>query len=263
MTTDAIAAPPAVISARDVEIGYGEKGTTSYHPALVGMNFEARAGEFICIVGPSGCGKSSMLTAIAGLKKVAGGELLVNGEEVRKPGKDRVMVFQAPALLPWRTVLANVTYGLQMQRGGPSAAERKDIGRRMLALVGLDGYEEHYPSQLSGGMRQRVNLARALSMDPEVILLDEPFGALDAQTREVMQAELLRIWEQSRKTAVFVTHQISEAIMLADKVVVMAAGPGRVLAELTIDLGRPRTEEVRWDPAFREYERQIRDLIRS
>lgn len=255
---------PAMISARDVEIGYGDKGRKGYHPAIVGLNLQANAGEFICIVGPSGCGKSSLLMAMAGLKKISVGSLSVNGKAVDRPSAERAVVFQSPALLPWRTVEANVTYGLELRgRFKSRRKEVRELGRKMLALVGLEGYEDKYPSQLSGGMKQRVNLARALTMDPEVLLLDEPFAALDAQTREVMQEELLRIWEQDRKTAVFVTHQISEAIILADRVVVLSANPGRVVSDFRIELGRPRAEEVRWEPAFRDYEREIRNLIRS
>jgi NitT/TauT family transport system ATP-binding protein len=177
------------------------------------------------------------------------------------PGPDRAMVFQNASLMPWRTVLRNVTYGLELQRVPPGEATRR--AQKMIDLVGLGGFEDRHPGELSGGMQQRVNLARALVIDPEVILLDEPFAALDAQTRELMQSELLRVWQATKKTAVFITHQISEAVFLADRVVVLSSRPGRVKAVVDVPLPRPRPANARFDPQLVEIEQRIAALIES
>src|SRR5262249_22587938 len=216
-------------------------------------------GTFVTIVGPSGCGKSSVLLAIAGLTTPSAGRVLVDGDVVTGPGRDRAMVFQEFALMPWRTVVENVRFGLELQRwNGEDLTGR---ARRYVQLVGLSGFEEYRPHQLSGGMRQRVGIARALAVNPAILLPDEPFGALDAQTRESMGDELLRIWEQDRKTALFVTHSIDEAIVLGDVVVVMSKGPGRIKDVIAIDLPRPRSIEVTDSARFVEYRRQVRALL--
>ena len=223
--------------------------------ALDTVDLTIGRGEFITIVGPSGCGKSSLLLVIQGLIKATTGDVLVNGRRVVNPGSDRALVFQEFALLPWRSVLDNVELGLELK--GRPARERRQIARENVRLVGLSRFEDYFPHQLSGGMRQRVGIARALAVDPEVLLMDEPFGALDAQMRQIMATELLRIWEQDRKTIVFVTHDVDEAIYLADRVAVMSASPGHIMDVLPITLPRPRDLDVRNSPEFAEYRRQI------
>jgi NitT/TauT family transport system ATP-binding protein len=207
--------------------------------ALRGINLEVERGEFISVVGPSGCGKTTFLRIIAGLEQATSGSVLLDGHAVRKPGGDRGFVFQNDNLLPWRSVLANAMIGREI--AGAIGPEQRRQTMALLKLVGLEGFEGYYPRQLSGGMRQRVNLARALAIDPEILLMDEPFSALDAQTREIMQTELLRIWEEGRKTVLFVTHQIDEAVFLSDRVLVFARRPGRLQAEVKIRLSRPRS----------------------
>jgi len=226
---------------------------------LEAVDFAIAAGEFVSLVGPSGCGKTTLLRAIDGLLVPSAGDVLVDGQPVRGPGPDRGFVFQYDSLLPWRTVLDNALVGREIQRRlGP--ADREEA-RRCLRLVGLEGFERHYPHQLSGGMRQRVNLARALLLDPEVLLMDEPFAALDAQTRELMQAELLRIWEYAHKTVVFVTHQVDEAIFLADRVVVMGTRPGRVKAVVDVPFPRPRALKLKRTGEFGAVAERIWTLI--
>ena len=224
-------------------------------------SLEVPRGTFVTVVGPSGCGKSSLLMAIAGLTEPTSGRVLVNGRTVTGPGRDRAMVFQDFALMPWRTVLENVRFGLELHRWtGENLTER---ARRYSTLVGLGGFEEYRPHQLSGGMRQRVGIARALAVDPEILLLDEPFGSLDAQTREAMGNELLSIWEQDRKTALFVTHSVDEAIFLADRIVVMAKNPGRITEVIPVDLPRPRVLDLLDTPQYGEYRRRIRKHLRG
>ena len=206
-------------------------------------------GEFVAIVGPSGCGKTTLLNVVAGLLPYDEGRLTIDGELVIGAGASRSMVFQNASLLPWRTVLGNVRYGMEMQRRF-DAARMDARAREMIRLVGLSGFEDRYPSELSGGMQQRVNLGRALATDPEVLLMDEPFAALDAQTREFMQAELLKIWTKSKKLVLFITHQIDEAVFLADRVVVMGTRPGRIKKEFAIDFERPRALALKRDPRF-------------
>jgi NitT/TauT family transport system ATP-binding protein len=227
--------------------------------AVSSANLDIARGTFVTIVGPSGCGKSSLLLAIAGLVQPASGSVLVNGKPVSGPGRDRAVVFQDFALMPWRTVLDNVRFGLELQRW--SGEDLTLRATRFVELVGLRGFEHYHPHQLSGGMRQRVGIARALAVDPEILLLDEPFGSLDAQTRDEMGSELLTIWEQNKKTAVFVTHGIDEAIFLADRIVVMAKNPGRITEIINVDLPRPRTIETMDSKLFIEYRRHIRECL--
>jgi NitT/TauT family transport system ATP-binding protein len=216
--------------------------------ALRDIDLAVERGEFISVVGPSGCGKTTFLRIVAGLEHATAGDVVLDGRVVRKPGTDRGFVFQNDSLLPWRTVLANAIIGREV--AGPlSAADRKRT-MELLKLVGLEGFEQYHPRQLSGGMRQRVNLARALAIDPEILLMDEPFAALDAQTREIMQAELLRIWERGQKTVLFVTHQIDEAVFLSDRVLVFARRPGRIQEEVRIALPRPRNLAIKRTPEF-------------
>lgn len=247
------------VEAIDVTVRYENPQTGVVTPALDRLSLCIEPGEFFCIVGPSGCGKTTFLHCLDGLQPIDSGSLLLDGKPITGPGRDRVMVFQSPCLLPWRTVLRNVTYGLELQ--GMPLREATERARRMIGLVGLEGFERHHPLELSGGMQQRVNLARALVMDAEVILLDEPFAALDAQTRELMQAELMRIWQETRKTAVFITHQINEAIYLADRVAVLAARPGHVKAVVGVEFPRPRALRLKRQPAFLDLEDHIWGLI--
>jgi NitT/TauT family transport system ATP-binding protein len=216
--------------------------------ALRGIDLAVERGEFICVVGPSGCGKTTFLRIIAGLEQATAGEVMLDGHAVRKPGNDRGFVFQNDSLLPWRTVLDNAIIGRELA-GSVRHADRKHT-MELLKLVGLEGFEHYHPRQLSGGMRQRVNLARALAIDPEILLMDEPFAALDAQTREIMQTELLRIWERGQKTVLFVTHQIDEAVFLSDRVLVFARRPGRLQAEVKIPLPRPRNLAIKRTSEF-------------
>ena len=208
--------------------------------AVDDFSLRIEPGTFISIIGPSGCGKSTALSIAAGLIAPTGGRVLLNGKPVTAPGADRGVVFQQYANLPWRTVVQNVELGLKV-RGLPRR-ERRQIAERFIEMVGLNGFEDRYPRELSGGMQQRVAIARVLANDPEVILLDEPFGALDAQTREILQEEIIRIWRATKKTIMHVTHNIEEAVFLADRVVVMTARPGKIKAMIDIDLPRPRDE---------------------
>jgi NitT/TauT family transport system ATP-binding protein len=221
--------------------------------ALENVNLSVDEGEFVTIVGPSGCGKTTFINIADGLLKPTGGKIMLDNKEVMGPGMDRAMVFQDACLLPWRTVLKNVLFGLEC-RGRGNSAEDKERALKFIKLVGLSGFEDHYPHELSGGMQQRCNLARALTVDPEVLIMDEPFAALDAQTREIMQLELLRIWREAKKTVLFITHQINEAIYLADRVIIFCARPGRVKDTLKIDLPRPRPLSVKRSKQFLEYE---------
>jgi NitT/TauT family transport system ATP-binding protein len=224
--------------------------------ALSEVSFSVADGEFLAIVGPSGCGKTTLLNIVAGLLPYDLGTVSIDGRRIHGAGVDRAVVFQHPSLLPWRTIAGNVRYGMELQKRFDRAAMRERTGY-FVELVGLAGFERHYPSELSGGMQQRVNLARALASDPSVLLMDEPFAALDAQTREVMQAELLKIWTAARKTVLFITHQIDEAVYLADRVAVLSARPGRVKGIFKIPFERPRALGVKRDPRFL----QIQDAI--
>ncbi len=203
------------------------------------ISFSVQEAEFVCILGPSGCGKSTLLLCVAGLESFSGGEIVVNGQSINGPGPDRGMVFQEYALFPWRTVARNVEFGLEMSCG-EGRHQRRVTVRHLLGLVGLTDFADYYPYQLSGGMRQRVAIARSLATSPALLLMDEPFGALDAITRKSLQDETLRIWEKTRMTIIFVTHNILEAVYLADKVICFSRGPGRIKREVIVDLPRPR-----------------------
>ena len=223
--------------------------------------FAAREGEFISIIGPSGCGKSTFLHIMGGFIPADAGRIELYGKEVRGPGPDRGMMFQEFSLFPWKTVAGNIAWGLEVQ-GAPRKKIEETVAH-YLDLTGLADFRNHYPAELSGGMKQRAALARVLAFDPKVLLMDEPFGALDAQTRETMQEELTRVWERTRKTIVFVTHDIEEAVYLGDRVVVLSARPGRIREEIKIDLARPRGLEIKKSMQCHEYRNTIWDLIRS
>ena len=223
--------------------------------------FTVRDGEFVTVIGPSGCGKSTLLHIMGGFIQAEAGAIQVHGRRVNGPGPDRGMMFQEFALFPWKTVAGNVAWGLETQ--GLSKDRLQKIVDEHLGMIGLTEFRNHYPAELSGGMKQRVALARVLAFDPEVLLMDEPFGALDAQTRETMQEELTRLWERTGKTIVFVTHDIDEAVYLGDRVVVLTARPGRIREEIRIDLPRPRALEIKKSVQCHEYRNYIWDLIRS
>jgi ABC-type nitrate/sulfonate/bicarbonate transport system ATPase subunit len=229
--------------------------------ALEPTNLSVAENDFITILGPSGCGKSTLLRIVAGLDRPSAGRVLLDGREVRGPGADRGMVFQSYTLFPWLDVSQNIAYGLR-EKGVP-AAEREGIVASYIDKVGLRGFENHFPKQLSGGMQQRTAIARALANDPEILLLDEPFGALDNQTRSLMQELLLGIWERETKTVLFVTHDIEEAIFLASRVVVMTARPGRIKADVPVDLPHPRHYRMKTMPAFSELKARLTEEIRA
>lgn len=230
--------------------------------AFAEVSLQVDEGEFVAIVGPSGCGKTSLLNVVAGLLPFEEGRVVIDGKAVAGPGVDRAVVFQHPSLLPWRTVSGNVRYGMEMQRRFDRATMRERT-ESFVKIVGLGGFERRYPSELSGGMQQRVNLARALACDPAVLLMDEPFAALDAQTRELMQAELLKIWAETKKTVLFITHQLNEALYLADRVVVFSARPGRVKAVFDVPLERPRALSLKRDRRFLELEDPVWRLLQE
>jgi NitT/TauT family transport system ATP-binding protein len=231
------------------------------------INLSLHDGEFVSIVGPSGCGKTTMLRVINGLMPHSAGEIFIDGKSAKELDHELVMgfVFQGASLLPWRTSLKNVLLGLEGR--GKGASETEQIARRYLELVGLSGFENNYPHELSGGMQQRVNLARALAVNPRILLMDEPFAALDAQTRNFMQLELLRIWRETKKSVIFVTHMIAEAILLSDRVIVFSHRPGTIRSEFRVPLERPRKMEMRSDPRFLELEnviwKQIEEEVNS
>lgn len=233
------------------------------HTVLRGLTFGVAEGEFVSLIGESGCGKTTVLRIVQGLLSSDAGQVVVDGNVVTGPGRDRGLVFQQANLLPWRTARRNVEFGLELQ--GLSRSQRSARAGELLDLVGLGGFADHYPHQMSGGMQQRIGLARALAIDPSVLLMDEPFSALDAQTREVLQKELLRIHAETRKTVLFVTHDLDEALYLSDRVVILAANPGRVKQVIDVPFERPRGEltELRGLPEFQQLRSQVWQLIRS
>ena len=244
------------LSARGVQMRYRDRATGNSLLAIDNVDLDVPDGAFVSLLGPSGCGKSTFLKIVNGLLPQTAGEIKLH--RVAK-GREDAMVFQDAALFPWYSVLDNVAYGLVC--AGVRRGEARKRAAPYIDLVGLRGFADKYPYQLSGGMQQRANLARALAVDAAILLMDEPFASLDAQTREMMQAELLRIWNAARKTVLFVTHQIDEAVYLSDRVIVMAARPGRVIADITIDIPRPRPLSVKRTPEFASYEEQIWRLI--
>jgi NitT/TauT family transport system ATP-binding protein len=248
------------IRAQNITLSFKSKNREPV-TALKNFGLGVERGEFVSIVGPSGCGKSTFLNIVLGLIRPESGELELNGKTITGPGQERAMVFQEFGLLPWRTVQANVELGLELK--GVRSPDRAVRAMDLIKLVGLDGFERHYPHELSGGMKQRVGLARALATEPEVLLMDEPFAALDAQTRDLMQMELLQIWEHTKKTVLFVTHSIEEAAYLSDRVIVMTARPGRTKDILKIDLPRPRDYEMRLTPEFNEIKLRIWEVLKE
>ena len=254
MADDAIA-----IQAAGVRKAYTRNGQTLQ--VLDVGRFAVRDGEFVTVIGPSGCGKSTLLHIMGGFIPAESGEITVHGRRVDGPGPDRGMMFQEFALFPWKSVAGNIAWGLEAQ--GFEKAKIQEIVEAHLDMVGLSEFRNHYPAELSGGMKQRVARARVLAFNPEVLLMDEPFGALDAQTRETMQEEVTRLWERTGKTIVFVTHDIEEAVFLGDRVVVLTARPGRIREEVKIDLPRPRTLEIKKSAQCHEYRNYIWDLIRA
>ena len=248
------------LSAVNVSIAYAGARREQQLLAVDELDFKVDRGEFVCIVGPSGCGKTTFLNAVAGFLPISAGQLDLEGAPIVKPGPDRAMVFQQPNLLPWRDVLRNVTYGLEMSGLMRRAAAEKRA-KELLDIVGLGEFTRAYPRALSGGMRQRVNLARALAVEPELLLLDEPFASVDAQTRETLQNELLRIRDRTNFTALFVTHDIIESVFLADRVCVFSARPGRVVRDITIDLPKPRDPDVRRTARFIKYVDDVAEAL--
>ncbi|MCL4475763.1 MAG: ABC transporter ATP-binding protein [Nitrospirae bacterium] len=240
----------------DVCKAYTGKNTTDSVVALQNVTFTVAHNEFCSILGHSGCGKTTLLNMIAGFERLTSGKLLLDETPVGKPGWERAVIFQDYALFPWMTVYENIAFGLEMKK--VPLKERTYVTEQHVQLVGLAGFEKRYPHELSGGMRQRVAIARALAVDPHVLLMDEPFAALDAQNRAMMQNEMIRIWETERKTVIFVTHSIEEAIKLSDRIIVMTCRPGHVKENIVVDLPRPRHEE---DPAVTTLKRRIRSLI--
>lgn len=245
----------AMISIQGIAKHYGD------FKALERVDLEIEKGEFVVLLGASGCGKSTLLNLVTGFDKPTAGRIVVNGREVNKVDPHCGMVFQQYALFPWLTVLDNVAFGLKMK--GIAKAERLQVARRFIDMVGLQGFEDKYPNALSGGMRQRVSIARVLANDPDVILLDEPFAALDAMTRQVLQDELLQIYEKSKKTIIFITHSIDEALLLSTRMLIMSARPGRVVTDIRNDLPMPRNAQVQLSPRYNELKGQIWDTVQS
>ena len=237
----------------------GRQGQRTH--ALLPVDFEVRDNDFVTILGPSGCGKSTLLRIVAGLDHATSGRVLLDGMPVEGPGADRGMVFQSYTLFPWLTIEQNIRFGLR-ERGMPEALQ-KERAAYFIAKVGLRGFEQHFPKQLSGGMQQRTAIARALANDPKILLMDEPFGALDNQTRVLMQELLLGIWEAERKTVLFVTHDIDEAIFMANRVAVFSARPGRIKTELAVDLPHPRHYTIKTSPEFMDLKARLTEEIRA
>jgi len=244
------------IAGVSIALGFGAEA----FEAVSGLDFSIAPGEFVCILGPSGCGKSTLLGALAGHLPVTAGQLTIDGQPIQGPSPDRGMVFQQHTLFPWKRVRDNVAFGPKMR--GLSKKERDRAADAIIKLVGLSGFETFYPAQLSGGMQQRVEIARVLINQPRVLLMDEPFSALDAQTRGMMQAVLLDIWSKIPTTTVFVTHDIDEALFLADRIVVMSARPGRVIEDVVLSFARPRSHDLVTEPEFVRLKRHVMQLLR-
>ncbi|NIF84930.1 ABC transporter ATP-binding protein [Comamonas sp. Tr-654] len=256
--------PAIKIRARDVRMDFAiadERGRKQQIAALQDFNLDIREGEFFTLLGPSGCGKSTFLNVLAGLARKTGGSISIDGQPASGINREQGVVFQGYALFPWRTVLENIEVGLEIRK--IPKRERRETAEQFLHLVGLSGFGQRYPHELSGGMRQRVAIARSLAYSPSLLLMDEPFAALDAQTREILQSELLRIWEQHKTTIVFITHSLDEAIYLSDRIAVMTHRPGRIKSVLDIALPRPRPAEIRHAPAFVQLREQAWDVLRD
>lgn len=245
------------VRAEDLSIRFGDAATGI--EAVRAITMEVRPGEFVSLIGPSGCGKSTVLNAVAGFIRPTSGTLMVDGVPVEKPGADRGVVFQQYSLFPWMTVRANVEFGLKVR--GVSRFQRETAARTLLGLAGLLSFEHHYPAQLSGGMKQRVGIVRALATSPQVLLMDEPFGALDAQTRVVMQQILTNMWQKFRISVLFITHDIDEAVFLSDRIYVMTARPGSIKAVIQVPLRRPRTRDMTASEVYLDSKMRILDLI--
>ncbi|MGF6382425.1 NitT/TauT family transport system ATP-binding protein [Paraburkholderia atlantica] len=254
-----IANAPARVNVRalSVEVGPPQARIAT----LDGLDVDIAPGQFVCVLGPSGCGKSTLLAAIAGHIAATQGTIAVDDETVERPHPERGLVFQQHTLFPWKRVIDNVAFGLKMK--GVGANERRRQAAELLELVGLGGFDSHYPAQLSGGMQQRVEIARVLINRPRVMLMDEPFGALDAQTRRMMQTLLLDIWTKVRTTVVFVTHDIEEAVFLADRILMLSKRPARVVADIPVPLARPRSDDTTFDRVFVDIKRQCLSLLRD
>jgi NitT/TauT family transport system ATP-binding protein len=252
-------AAKGLIQIRNLGVVFGANGTAV--EAVKDVSLDVQPGEFVSLIGPSGCGKSTLLNIVAGFVKPTAGEAHLDGTPIRNPGSDRGVVFQQYSLFPWASVRKNVEFGLKMQ--GVSASKRETTARTLLGLSGLLAFENHYPDQLSGGMKQRVGIVRALATSPQVLLMDEPFGALDAQTRVVMQEILTNMWQQFRISVLFITHDIEESIFLSDRIYVMTARPGRIKAEITVPLPRPRTAEMTYGAEFIGIVQRLKALIRE
>ena len=247
----------SLLSLHGLSKTYARRGKAVH--ALHHVDFEAAFGEFVCVLGVSGCGKSTLLQLIAGLEPPSAGEIRLDGARLDGPHIDTSIVFQEHGLFPWMTVQANIEFNLLARR--VAKAERRRIAGELIRLVGLDGFQEKYPHELSGGMRQRVGIARALSTNPRLMLMDEPFAALDAQTRSIMQDELLRVWQAERRTVIFITHNVDEAIYLADRVLVFSFRPGRLTADIRIPFARPRELALKRSPEFLRYVDEVWKLI--
>ena len=265
MTTDTAqttVTPKIRLAGIEKTFRWTRRGREEVVPALGGVDFDIRPNEFLSVIGPSGCGKTTLLRIIAGLIAPDAGTVTIDGRQVTGPGPERAMVFQSFGLFPWKTVLDNVMFPLVIRK--VPAAEAAERARAQLRRVGLERFASSHPHQLSGGMQQRVGIARALATDPEILLMDEPFGAIDAQTREYMQEELMRIWAETRKTVVFITHDLDEAVLLADRILVLTRGPGRVRRVVDVDLPRPRWDyDVRAHPEFAAIRNEIWQLLRD
>ena len=255
------AAPPAKGEIKVDDFGLSFATMEGAVQAVTNVSLSVAPGEFVSIIGPSGCGKSTLLNALAGFLKPTAGSVLVDGEPVKGPSAERGVVFQQYSLFPWKTVRQNVEFGLKMR--GMGRSQRQVAARTLLGLAGLSAFENHYPDKLSGGMKQRVGIVRALATGPRILLLDEPFGALDAQTRTIMQQILLNMWQQLKTSVLFVTHDIDEAIFLSDRVYVMTARPGRIKAEILVPLARPREASVTLSSEFLGLRRGLMSLIRD
>jgi NitT/TauT family transport system ATP-binding protein len=249
------------ISARGLRKDYAARGASERVRVLEGFDLDVREGEFLSVLGPSGCGKSTFLSILAGLTRHTGGRIAIDGQPLAGINRHQGVVFQGYALFPWRTVLDNIAVGLEIR--GLGKAERRRVAQEYLELVGLHGFAERYPHEISGGMKQRVALARSLAYRPDLLLMDEPFAALDAQTREILQSELLRIWEHERRTIVFITHSLDEAIYLSDRVAVMTQRPGRIKDIIDIPLARPRSAELRNAPEFAALRQRAWEVLKD